>query len=73
MFDMFLNSARLFLRGKLFQNSSQVLKQWLVGLAITLAVLLALALLVNPLIAAISGGLLGGALMPYLFKDLKYR
>lgn len=73
MFDMFLNSAKLFLRGKLFQNSNQALKQWLIGLAVTLAVLLALSWLLNPLVAAISGGLLGGALMPYLFKDLKYR
>lgn len=73
MFDMFLNSAKLFLRGKLFQDFGQVLKQWLIGLAITLIVLLALSWLVNTLTAAIIGGLLGGALMPYLFKDLKYR
>ncbi len=72
MFEMFLNSARLFLRGKLFKDFGQVLRQWLIGFVVAVAATVALAVFVNPWVGAVVGGLLGGALVPYLFKDLKY-
>ena len=72
MLQMFLNSVRLFLRGKLFRDSRQVLGKWLIGFVLTLTVLLVLGFTVSPLAGVILASLLGGALQPYLFKDLKY-
>jgi hypothetical protein len=69
---MFASSVRLFLRGKLFRDGRQVFWQWLKGFVLTLAVLLIAGLMLNPLIGVILASLLGGALQPYLFKDLKY-
>ena len=72
MLHMFANSVRLFLRGKLFRDGRQVLVRWLIGFALTLAVVLVAGLMLSPLIGVTLAGLLGGALQPYLFKDLKY-
>lgn len=72
MYDMFLNSTKLFFKGKLFRDNTAVFKQWLIGFAATLALLLAIGWLVSPLLGVAAAGLLGGALQVYLFKDLKY-
>lgn len=72
MLQMFANSVRLFLKGKLFRDNGAVLKQWAKGFALTLAVLLVLGFTVNPLTGVIVASLLGGALQPIFFKDLKY-
>ena len=73
MWDMFSNSFRLFLKGKLFRDPRAVLKQWLVGFAATLIVVLALKFAGLPLWLAVAiASLAGGALQPYLFRDLKY-
>ena len=73
MWDMFTNSLRLFLKGKLFREPRQVLRQWLIGAAVTLLVLVVLARVGLPLwLAVLLASLGGGALQPYLFKDLKY-
>ena len=60
MWDMFLNSMKLFFKGKLFRESKQVLRQWLIGLAVAVV---KLVLLVS---------LAVGALQPWLFRNLKY-
>ena len=73
MFDMFKNSVILFCNGKLFRDNKMVFMQWLKGFAITLAVLLAVGFVVNPLVGVIVASIIGGALQPYLFKDLKYK
>lgn len=73
MWDLFSHSLRLFLRGKLFREPRQVLRQWALGVAIGAIALLLLAALGTPLWLAVlltSAG--GGALQPWLFKDLKY-
>ena len=73
MWDMFTNSLRLFLKGKLFRDPRMVLRQWLIGVAATLVALVLLARLGVPLwLAVLLASLGGGALQPFLFKDLKY-
>ena len=72
MLQIFLGSVRLFLRGKLFRDSRQVLGKWLLGVGLTLTVLLVLGFAVSPRAGVILASLLGGAMQPYLFKDLKY-
>ncbi len=72
MFQMFMNSVKLFFRGRLFRDGRRVFSQWLKGFALTLVVLLAAGFLFNPLVGVIVASILGGALQPYLFKDLKY-
>ena len=69
---MFASSVQLFLRGKLFRDGRQVFSQWLKGFVITLAVMVIAGLMFMPLVGVILGSLIGGALQPYLFKDLKY-
>ena len=39
---------------------------------LTLGLLLAVGWMFNPLMGVILGSLVGGALQPYLFKDLKF-
>lgn len=73
MWEMYANSTRLFLKGKLFREPRMVARQWLIGVAITLVVLVGLAKLGLPLwLAVLTASLGGGALQPFLFKDLKY-
>lgn len=73
MYEMFVNSLKLFLKGKLFRDPSAVLRQWLIGLAATILVLALLAAVGLPhwLAILVAAGA-GGALQPWLFKDLKY-
>lgn len=73
MWVMFTNSLRLFLKGKLFREPRMVLRQWLIGVAATLVALVVLVKLGVPLwLAVLLASLGGGALQPFLFKDLKY-
>jgi hypothetical protein len=72
VFQMFTSSIRLFLRGKLFRDGRQVFSQWLKGFLLTLGLLLVVGWVLSPVIGVVLGSLVGGALQPYLFKDLKY-
>jgi hypothetical protein len=72
MLDMFLNSVKLFLAGKLFRESRAVMTQWLKGFAVALVAMLALGFFVSPLAGVIVASLVGGFIQPLLFKDLKY-
>ena len=72
MFQMFASSVKLFLKGKLFRDGRQVFAQWLKGFILTLGLLLVIGWVFNPYVGVILGSLAGGALQPYLFKDLKY-
>jgi hypothetical protein len=74
MWEMAITSIGLFLRGKLFANPAQVYRQIATGVLVTAAVLVALAEIGVPVwLAALIAGFGGGALQPYLFKDLRYR
>lgn len=73
MWDMFTNSLKLFLKGKLFREPLSVLRQWLIGFVVALVVLVALAKLGVPLWLSVAvTALLTGVLQPFLFKNLKY-
>jgi hypothetical protein len=72
MLRLFMDSIRLFLRGKLFRDNAAVFRQWLKGFALTIAVLIAVGYFGGALLGVIVASLLGGALQPWLFKNLKY-
>jgi hypothetical protein len=69
---MFLNSAKLFVAGKLFRDKRAVLIQWLKGFGLCLLLLLVVGRLVSPLAGVLVASLVGGLAQPLLFKDLKY-
>jgi hypothetical protein len=72
VFDVFLNSVKLFVAGKLFRDNREVLLQWLKGFAACLALLLVVGWFVSPLAGVVVTSLVGGYIQPLLFKDLKY-
>ena len=73
MWDMFSNSLRLFLKGKLFREPGAVFRQWLIGFVASLATVVILVKLGVPLwIAVAAAALAAGMLQPFLFKNLKY-
>ena len=72
MVEMFKSSVSLFFRGKLFRDNAAVLKQWLIGFVVTLLVLLVVGWFSSACIGVAVASVVGGAIQPYLFKDLKY-
>ena len=72
MLEMILYSVRSFFRGKLFRDHGMAFRQWLKGFLITLGLLLAIGYYVDPLIGVAVASLVGGAVQPYLFRDIKY-
>ena len=72
MFDMFMNSVKLFFAGKLFRDNRDVLVQWLKGFGVCLALLLVLGWFVSPIVGVVVASVVGGLIQPVLFKDLKY-
>lgn len=73
MWDMFKHSMIMFLEGKLFRDNKLVAKQGSIGVIAAVVLIILLGKFVVPMwTAAIIGGFISGALMPYLFKDLKY-
>jgi hypothetical protein len=74
MWDMARSSIGLFFQGKLFAEPSRAYRQIALGAAITAILVVGLAAAGLPLAASTGvAGLIGGALQPYLFKDLRYR
>ncbi|MEJ2345889.1 MAG: hypothetical protein P8076_08495 [Gammaproteobacteria bacterium] len=74
MIEMFANSVILFMKGKLFQDQRLVLQRSGIATAVTAILCVVLALVGLPLWAAvIIAALVGGAMQPYLYKDLRYR
>ena len=74
MWTMATSSMSLFFRGKLFADPAAAYRQLAIGIAVTAILMIGLGLAGAPLwIAALISGLIGGALQPYLFKDLRYR
>lgn len=74
MWAMAQSSMSLFFRGKLFSDSAKVYRQLAIGILATAILLIAAAKAgAPPWVAALLAGLVGGALQPYLFKDLRYR
>ena len=75
MLEMAMSSIGLFFRGKLFSEPAKAMTQLLVGVwATALIFLIATKLAGLELwVAAAIAGFIGGALQPYLFKNLRYR
>ncbi len=71
MLDMALNAGKLFVAGKLFRDNAAFFRQWGIGFAASWVVMVGLGLL-NPWLGMVVGGAAGGALLPWLFRDLKY-
>lgn len=73
MLEMFWQSALLFARGKLFRNPAQVWRKAAIGMTITALSCVVLAKWLGAVwLAVLVSALVGGALQPWLFKDLKY-
>jgi hypothetical protein len=73
MWDLFSNSVKLFLKGKLFREPGVVFRQWLIGFSVSIAALVALVKLGVPLGLAVAlVAIAAGVLQPLLFKNLKY-
>jgi len=74
MWEMTKNTIGLFFAGKLFAEPRMVCRQLAIGVLTTAVVLVGLAETGAPYwLAALVAGLIGGAMQPYLFKDLRYR
>ena len=73
MLEMFMSSTKMLLTGKLFRDNVKVLSQWSIGFLVAIALIVLLGKFVVPIwFAAMIGGLVTGAMMPLLFKNLKY-
>lgn len=75
MWEMFMNTVTLFIKGKLFRNPAGVFMRSVVGVLIGVVLLVAIGKLLGPAywwVGALIGGAVTGFLMPYMFKDLKY-
>lgn len=72
MLGMAMNSAKLFVVGKLFQDNKKVMRQLLMAVVLGVVLLFVVAQFAPIWVAAaVSGGVAGFA-QPILFKDLKY-
>lgn len=72
MLSTIIESAKLFVAGRLFRENGKALRQLAIGTAVG-AVTVVLVGQVAPIwAAAVAGGLVSGGLQPFLFKDLKY-
>ncbi|MEM6374072.1 MAG: hypothetical protein AAF727_15010 [Pseudomonadota bacterium] len=72
MLEMALNSAKLFMVGKLFQDNKKVMRQLLMAVLLGVVVLIAVAQFAPVWVAAAVAGGASGFAQPILFKDLKY-
>jgi len=67
------NSIALLFQGRLFADPIKVSRQWAFGNVVTATILFVGAKAGAPIwFAGFTAGLIGGALQPYLFKDLRY-
>lgn len=72
MLGMAMNSAKLFVTGKLFKDYKSVLRQMLIAIVIGVVILYGVAQVAPVWVAAGIAGAVAGFLQPILFKDLKY-
>ena len=72
MLSTVIDSAKLLLAGKLFQDNAKVYRQLAIGAGAGALVVLIVGQFAPGWLAALLGGGLAGFLQPILFKDLKY-
>ncbi len=73
MWDLFTNSFKLFVKGKLFREPKAVFRQWLIGFVTAAAIVVLLVKIgAAPWLAVVVAAIVSGGLQPVLFKNLKY-
>ena len=72
MFEMAMNSAKLFVAGRLFQDNKKVMRQMLIAIVVGVVILIGVAQVAPIWVASVVAGAVAGFLQPILFKDLKY-
>ena len=72
MFQMLMYALRSFFQRKLFRDGHVALKQWLKGFVLTLMLMLVFGYLFTPLVGVVVASAIGGAVTPYLFRDIKF-
>lgn len=72
MFATALSSAKLFVQGKLFKDTGLAIRLLLTGALAGAVVTVGVGLVLPAWAAAIAGGLVAGALQPWLFRNIKY-
>jgi hypothetical protein len=74
VFKLIRNALALFADGRMFRDYRYLSQRLGIGVAVTALVVVAVSFLVrSPIVLALVGGLVGGALMPYLFGDVRYQ
>jgi len=71
MLDMVIHSMKLFFAGKLFRDNWAFFRQLGLGFLVTLVLMVGIGW-VNLWLGMVAGGAIGGALVPWLFRDLKF-
>lgn len=72
MFGMAMDSAKLFFAGKLFQDYKMVFRQILISAGCGVVAMVIASQFLPIFVATAIGGAIAGAMLPVLFKDLKY-
>jgi len=72
MLGMAIDSAKLFLAGKLFKDNGKVMRQMLIGAGAGVVAGVIVGQFAPLWVAACAAGLVSGIIQPLLFKDLKY-
>jgi len=72
MLGMAIDSAKLFLAGKLFKDNRKVFRQMLLGAGGGVVAGVVVGVFAPIWIAALVAGAVSGFVQPILFKDLKY-
>ena len=72
MLSTAIDSAKLMLAGKLFQDNAKVYKQLAIGASAGALVILIVGQFAPIPLAVLLGGGVAGFVQPILFKDLKY-
>jgi len=72
MLSAAIDSAKLLLAGKLFQDNTKVYRQLAIGTGAGALAILIIGQFAPVWLAVVFGGGLSGFLQPILFKDLKY-
>jgi len=72
MIGMAMNSAKLFLAGKLFKDNRKVIRQLALGVAAGVIVGVVLGQFAPIWVAALAAGAVAGFAQPMLLKDVKY-
>ncbi|MBL4629554.1 MAG: hypothetical protein JKY00_16245 [Roseicyclus sp.] len=72
MLGMAVNSAKLFLAGKLFKDNGKAIRQMLMGAGVGVVAGVVVGVFAPIWIAALVAGAVSGFVQPILFKDLKY-